>query len=128
MIELLAMPGDRVVGVKIDGKIQKADIQAIEAAFAHKFEQFDRVGIYVEVAHLGGITLDALVEDLKFGLSKFQRFAKKAVVSEQQWMNKVAVVSDKLFPSIEVKHFSFAEKADAIAWANATGLAQAEGP
>jgi len=127
MIELLEMPGDRVVGVKIDGKIQKADIAAIEAAFADKFKQFDRVSIYVEVAHLGGITLDALVEDLKFGLSKFRRFAKKAVVSEHQWMDKVAVVSDKLFPSIAVKHFSFAEKADAIAWVNAADLTQAEG-
>ncbi len=120
MIELLEMQSDRVVGVKIDGKIQKADIQAIEAAFADKFEQFDRVGIYVEVAHLGGITLDALMEDFRFGLSKFSHFAKKAVVSEHQWMDKLAAVGDKLFPSIEVKHFNPAEKADAIAWVSIT--------
>ena len=126
MIELLEMHSDRVVGVKIDGKIQKADIQAIEAAFAEKFEQFDKVGIYVEVAHLGGITLDALVEDLKFGLSKFRHFAKKAVVSEHQWMDKLATVGDKLFPSIEVKHFSVAEKADAIAWVSITDATPAE--
>lgn len=116
MIELLDMQSDLVVGVKIDGKIQKADIQAIEAAFAEKFERFERVCIYVEVANLGGITLEALLEDLKFGWSKFQRFAKKAVVSEHQWMDTLAIVGDKLFPSIEVKHFSFADKDDAIAW------------
>ena len=127
MIEQLAMPSDRGVGVNIDGNIQKAGIQAIAVAFTDKFEQFDRVGIYVEVAHLGSITLDALVTALKFSLSTFQRFAKKAVVAEHQWMDRVAGVSDKLFPSLEVKHFSLVDQENAIAWAKPVALPQAEG-
>lgn len=118
MIELLPMQSDRVVGVKIDGTIHKADIEAIERAFIQKFDQFDRVSIYVEVANLGGITLNALVEDLKFGFSNFQRFEKKAVVSEHRWLDQLAAVGDKLFPSLAVKHFSVAEKEAAIAWAS----------
>lgn len=122
MIKLLEMSSDRVVGVKIDGKIEKADIEAIEQAFATKFAQFDRASIYVEVANLGGITLDALIEDLKFGVSKFQRFEKKAVVSEHQWLDSLAAVGDKLFPSLAVKHFTFEEKAAAIAWVSEAKL------
>ncbi|MGD1943560.1 MAG: STAS/SEC14 domain-containing protein [Leptolyngbyaceae cyanobacterium] len=116
MIELLEMSSDRVIGVKIDGKIEKTDIQEIEQAFVAQFEQFDKVAIYVEVANLGGITLDALIEDLKFGLSNLKRFEKKAVVSEHHWMDKLAPLGDKLFPSLAVKHFTVAEKDAAIAW------------
>ena len=95
MIELIPMASDKVVGVRVDGKIEKADIKTIEQAFAGMFDQFDQVSIYVEVTNLGGITLDALIEDLKFAFSKFSRFEKKAVVSEHQWIDKwiaVAVV------------------------------------
>ena len=46
MIELIAMASENVVGVRIDGTIEKADIKAIEQAFAGKFDQFDKVSIY----------------------------------------------------------------------------------
>ena len=119
MIELIPMASAKVVGVRVDGKIEKADIKAIEQAFADMFDQFEKVSIYVEVANLGGITLDALIEDLKFAFSKFSRFEKKAVVSEHQWIDKWVAVGDKLFPSIQVKHFGVDEKEAAIAWINA---------
>jgi hypothetical protein len=116
MIQLLDIDADQVVGVQIDGTIHKADIESIEQAFEERFSRFDKVSIYVEVVNLGGITLNALVEDLKFAFSKFSRFEKKAVVSEHQWMGQLAEIGDKLFPSIQVKHFSSDEKEAAIAW------------
>ncbi|MBE9167225.1 STAS/SEC14 domain-containing protein [Pleurocapsales cyanobacterium LEGE 06147] len=38
------------------------------------------------------------------------------MVSEKGWLEKLASVSDKLFPSIEVKHFLFTEKEKALDW------------
>jgi hypothetical protein len=116
MIKVISINTDQVVAVQINGTIHKADIEAIEQAFADKFGRFDKVSIYVEVIALGGITLNALVEDLKFAFSKFSRFEKKAVVSEHQWMGPLAEIGDRLFPSIQVKHFSFDEKDAAMEW------------
>lgn len=116
MIELMAMESDRVVGVRVDGQIKKADIEAIERAFEDKFARFEKVSIYVEVINLGGIAFDALIEDLKFAFSKFSHFEKKAVVSEHQWLERLAEVGDKLFPSLHVRHFGKDKQEAAIAW------------
>ncbi|MGF1460324.1 MAG: STAS/SEC14 domain-containing protein [Leptolyngbyaceae cyanobacterium] len=119
-MELIEMTSDRVVGIRIDGKIQKADIETVEQAFAEKFDRYDKASIYVEVVSLGGITLDALLEDLKFAREKFRRFEKKAVVSEHQWLGKLTAIGDRLFPSLEVQHFAMADKETAIAWVSQT--------
>jgi len=116
MIELIPMEAEKVIGLRVDGKIEKPDIKAIEQAVEPKFAQFDRISIYVEVADLGGIALDALVEDLKFAFANLSHFEKKAVVSEHQWMDTLATFGDKLFPSLQVQHFGFDEKDTAIAW------------
>ena len=35
-----------------------------------------------------------------------------------KWLQKLAALGSKLFSSIEVKHFSFADKAQALEWIN----------
>jgi hypothetical protein len=116
MIQLIDIGAEQVVGIRVDGTIHTADMKAIEQAFEDKFARFDKASIYVEVINLGGITLNALVEDLKFAIAKFNRFEKKAVVSDHQWIGPMAEVGDRLFPSIHVKHFSVEEKATALEW------------
>jgi hypothetical protein len=44
------------------------------------------------------------------------KFEKEAIVSDKQWLETMIKLSDKLFPSVEVRYFSFENKADALAW------------
>jgi len=116
MITLIPIADPQVVSVSIDGSIKKADIDAVIEACNRAFATAGPVAIYVEVAHLGGITLDALVADLTYGLSHLNHFAKKAVVSDVQWMAPLVAVGDKLFPSLQVRHFSPDQREEALAW------------
>ena len=56
------------------------------------------------------------MEDIRFAFPHLRNFEKKAVVSEKGWVEKLIDIGDKLFPSIEVRHFSFDQKDEAIKW------------
>lgn len=123
MITLIPIGDPQVVGVSIDGSIKKSDIDAVIEACNQAFASTESVAIYVEVAHLGLITLDALIADMTYALSHLSHFAKKAVVSDVQWMVPLVEVSDKLFPSLQVKHFSPDQREEALAWVRGTAIA-----
>jgi len=116
MIKLMPMPVDNVIGMKISGKLEKADIDKMTKAIEEKLTVHGKINIYAEIESLEGISLDALVADVKFAFPHLRDFHKKAIVSEKHWIEKLVAIGDKLFPSAEVRHFSFAQKDEALRW------------
>ena len=115
MLELIDI-GPNVLGLKILGKIQDEDIQKMIAVCDEKLQNFERIAIYVEVVEMGGISIEALINDLKYALPNLKKFSKKAVVSESKWHEPLAKISDKLFSSIEIRHFTPEEQEIAKKW------------
>jgi len=116
MIDILEMGAASVIGVRISGRIDKPDIDRVVAAAKAKFDEAETLGVYVEVESFDGISFEALLEDLRFALPILGKFRKKAVVSDKQWMETIAKISDRIFPSVEIKHFSFDQTAEARTW------------
>jgi len=115
-MQRIPVEADDVIGVKVSGKIERQDMDAMIEVMKKMFEKHERISIYVEIESFGGISLPALVDDLKFALPNFKKFARKAVVSQIAWMEKWTPIADRLFPSIEVKHFPPEQKAAALKW------------
>jgi hypothetical protein len=124
MIQLMPMPVDNVIGVKISGKLEKADIDKTTKAIEEKLTIHGKVNIYAEIESFKGMSLDALVADVKFAFPHLRDFHKKAIVSEKHWIEKLVAISDKLFPSAEVRHFSFDQKDDALRWVQASSCSR----
>jgi hypothetical protein len=118
MIEILEMAAPHAIGLKITGKIEKEDIDKVFSLVDQKLNQVERLAVYVEVEKMGGISVEALIEDIKKALPNFKRYAKKAVVSSSKWHKLFSEVGDKLFPSLEVRHFEPEQKEEALAWVN----------
>lgn len=117
MIDLIPMSAPHVIGLRVDGKIEKDDIlKAIEAAKAIMAEH-DSVHIYVELESFDGVSLEAIWEDMCFALPNLFHFKRKAVVSDEQWVETSTNIGNKLFPNIEVRCFPPNDKEAAIAWA-----------
>ena len=116
MIELIPLPVDNVIGVRLSGKMEKADIEKTSKAIEEKLTVHEKVNIYAEIESFDGISFEALVADIKFAFPHLRDFEKKAVVSEKHWIERLVVIGDKLFPSVEVRHFSFDEKDEALKW------------
>ncbi|MEB3355962.1 MAG: STAS/SEC14 domain-containing protein [Synechococcales bacterium] len=116
MLEILSMPVENVVGLRISGKIEASDFDRAIAVVEEKLKLFDRLRVYVEVDNLTGLSLEALIKDLQFTLRHYKDFEREAVVSDRQWLQRLAAVGDRLFPSIDVRHFDVSEKEQALAW------------
>ncbi len=116
MLVCLPVKADHVVGIKISGKIERRDLENMIASMKEKLERHKQINVYVEVESFSGVSLVALMEDLKFARRNFKRFARKAVVSEMKWMGKWTAAADHLLPSLEVKHFLSEQKEAALQW------------
>ncbi len=116
MLSLIPMDADHVIGCVVDGKISSEDIDTIWNEIDRKLKDHKKLCVYVEVKDYGGISLDAFFEDFKHVFKHFGDFSKKAVVTEKNWMMKMAPVVDKIFPNIEVRCFSFEDKDKAVEW------------
>ncbi len=119
MIEILDMDAPDVIGVRISGKIDKDDIERVIAAARAKFDVAEKLGVYVEMAHFDGISFEALLADLKFAFPNLGRFSKKAVVSDQGWAETASIIGNRLFPHVEIRHFSPDRAGEARDWITA---------
>jgi hypothetical protein len=88
-------------------------MSSIRAAIEKNLQKVDKLGFHVELESFGGISFDALADDVKFGLANLNRFYKKAVVSGEEWVEKTAEFADKIFSGIEIRHFSPEQRGEA---------------
>ncbi|KAF0805930.1 hypothetical protein A6D6_01986 [Alcanivorax xiamenensis] len=116
MLERIDLPDERIVGLRIDGRIDQESFDAVLADMERRLQQYDTLRVYVELEALGAMSLETLFKDLKFGLGHMSRFDKEAVVTDKQWLHRIGPVVNKLFPSVEVKVFATEEKGAALRW------------
>ena len=109
-IQVISHPLENVIGFKIEAKIEAQDIDYIAKLIENKLEKEDKLRIYAEVNDWSGMSLEAFIKDLKFALKHFNDIEKEVIVSDTKWLKRLAAITDRLFSSIEVKHFSFEEK------------------
>jgi len=116
MIHVLPFDADNVLAVHIAGKLESADLDEVAKQVDRKLAKHEKLRIFAEVEHLEGIALNALLKDLKLSLQHLRDFEKEAIVSDEAWLARLAAIGDRLFPSIEVRHFTWKERVDAVKW------------
>lgn len=115
-IKLIPHKPDRIIGLEIDGWIDRADLDSVVKLIEQRLDQEDKLRIYVKVNRWTGMSLSALIEDLKFSLKHVKDFEKEAIVSDQKWLEALAGLGNSLFSGIEVKHFTPNEQDQALEW------------
>ncbi|WP_017661238.1 STAS/SEC14 domain-containing protein [Baaleninema simplex] len=115
-IALIPLKNDAAIGLSIDGKIEASDIDRISEEVEKRLQTHEQLRVYVEMKRLGGISLEALFEDLKFAFKHFKDFDRKAVVCDAKWVEPAASISNRLFRHIEVKCFPFDRQEEARSW------------
>jgi len=119
MMEIIPLANQNIIGLSIDGKIETRDIEEMKNLVEERLKSQPKLRVYVEVKSFQGISVEALWEDLKFGLGHLKYFDKKAVVCDAAWVNKLTIAGNKIFSNIthlEAKCFSWSEKDQALEW------------
>ena len=115
-MQIIEFPNQPVVGLKIDSKIQKEDIEQLSEIVDLKLQEYQHLGVYIEVDHFPQLTIPALIEDIKRFLPKFNRFKKKAVVGPKSWYMNIGSRIAEWIPGIEFQHFTEEQKEEAREW------------
>jgi hypothetical protein len=117
VLEVLPSP-EHVVVLHVSGQVDKDDIErgiaAVEEALAHQ----ERIALYAEIS-MSGMTPGGFARDLGYGLRhlrELRRFARMAVVTEQEWMRRIAQVQGRILPQIEIRTFAPGERDAAPTW------------
>lgn len=106
---------DKVVAFRIDGAVDQIAMLQVLGLMNQVAQAHGKVRIYQEVKNIGSVEIDAIIEKIKFlfssGLSVFERVV---IVTDKEWIKKVASIEDKILSSIDIKAFSFEEHAEAV--------------
>jgi SpoIIAA-like len=117
MLELLPAP-EHVVALRVNGSIDRDDIERGIAAVEDALARQECIALYTEIA-MTGMTPGAFARDLGYGLRhlrELRRFARIAVVTEQEWVRRVVQVQGRILPQIEIRTFTPGEQDAALTW------------
>lgn len=110
MLTLIPFDADNVVGLRIEGKISTREFEDAKKAIEEKFGRHEKISLYAEIFSFGGISLEAMLKDIKFSLGHWLRFEKEVIVTDKSWLHKVGFAADKVFPGMEVKVYPVEER------------------
>lgn len=116
MIEMIPTEADNIIGFRFSGKFEADDFEMVTDLMEKRFKDHEKLRVYAEVESFKGMSLMAFLKDLAFSLKHFRDFEKEAVVSDNEWIGKLARIGDRILPTIEVKHFISEEKEEALEW------------
>jgi hypothetical protein len=116
MLELLTLPSPHIVGVRVSGKINHTDIENILVELNSKLLDESYLGIFIELEHFEGFTVRGLLREMKF-LHKYRnRFTRTAVVGESRWFRHGSQLITRIFPNIDIEHFTHLQRDEALIW------------
>ena len=119
MIEEILFDEPDIVGFKVDGKIDNEGFEKTVVIINEALANNNKISVYAEVNSLGGMSAETFFKNLKFKFQLFgelNKFNKEAVVTDKEWLQTAVKISDRMFPSIEVRYFALSDKDKALAW------------
>lgn len=106
-----------VAGFRATGEVTKADYETVLLPVVEAVtQQHGHIHfLFILETSVGNFTLGAWWEDALLGFQKFSKWKKIAIVSDQEWVDKLTPVLGALLPG-QSKGFSLAETDIAKQW------------
>ncbi|GAB5399049.1 MAG: hypothetical protein Aureis2KO_06340 [Aureisphaera sp.] len=103
------------IGYIIDGKMNTEAINALRAQILEKFEEHDKINLYLEDAGIESFSLNAVFIATLFPIEHAGRFNKIALVTDRKWIHLLGNL-DTLVAKVNIKNFTTEKRMDAMAW------------
>lgn len=116
MLQLLSIKKNNAVGVKLSGKVGYRDIDPVLREIEKKLENESQLGIYVELDHFEGFSQAGILKEVEGLATHLSCFTRTAMVGEDRWYNRGSDLIKRLFPNIELEHFSQIQRDEALLW------------
>jgi hypothetical protein len=120
MIQEIDLQSNNTLGFRVAGKVDKETIQSAIDRVKLELKSSSKLSIYLEVAELEGMTAGAFKERIAFSFSHLMEISKKvkkvALVTNIDWLKKLANGLYHLNPMIKEKSFPMEEAEKAKQW------------
>ena len=110
---------DGVIELTVAGRVEKDDIQRCIPVIDNALKSKDSLSVYVEVKDLEGMSLEAVLADVAYGLRHVQdlyRFERVALVTDSDGLEKIAKVENFILWQVDIQTFKIAQRAEAREW------------
>jgi hypothetical protein len=118
MYQFLEETGGDLIALRVSGKLDKADYDALLLVIHKAIYDHEQISLYWEMQGFEGWSLGGLWEDGEFGLDNDEYFRRIAVVGEKKWQEWMTAAM-KLITMAKVRYFELSEKEAAMAWVEA---------
>ena len=118
MISILDLGLD-VIAYRVDGKVHSADIERVFQEVDARLASGQPFRVYAEVVSIPGITLPALLKDLKGAAKRLDtigRLERAALVTDNNWIRMAVPFDDKVMRNVHVRVFRLAQAEEARTW------------
>lgn len=115
MVEKLPKSGGRVLGYRVDGRIEGDELTKMLREMESVIEREGEVRLLVQLEGFPTTDLDALTEDLSFWLEHGNDIERYAVVGDSTLLDWAADVGGTM-TSVDVQYFAESEMRDAWEW------------
>jgi SpoIIAA-like len=105
-----------VIGFEIEGKVRAEDYRDVVLPALERAAATGEVRFVVVIPDFHGMSGGAVWQDLKVGIEHFRAWKRIALVTDIEWMDRMASMFGWMTPG-EVRHFPLAQREDAITWA-----------
>ncbi len=119
MIEIMDRSSDKVLGIKIDGKLMHADYQKFIPMLEKMIEEQGKMRCLCFMHNCEGIELRAVFDDVKFDVQHCGKIEKCAVVGHGTWEKWMTELCNLTFPNSKFKFFEEINLDEAWNWVEA---------
>lgn len=117
MLSIIENLPDHVIGIRITDKLRAEDYERLLIPLVNnKLERHSKLDLLCCIeGEWKGMEAGAAWQDLRLGLGKLGHWARMAIVSDIDWLEKAIKVL-RLFSPGELRHFDDNDYDDALAW------------
>lgn len=113
------LPEEKLLVLSVIGKITTGEYLKFLEWLKEVIAEQSPVSCVLNIDHLEGAELGAMMADLKFGLAHIKDFKRIALIGDEKWIHRIAAMPNP-FP-IEIRAFDEWEEDEAWDWAAAPG-------
>lgn len=123
MIEILELNTENTFGYRVDGKIEKADMELVFDKIEQRMAAGGKINLYAELKNftVSDVEPEAIKEEIRRLIrhpSTFVNINKIVLVTDIDWIRKAFEIECALIPTMTGKSFSAGEEAAALEWLN----------
>ena len=119
MLTLLNLGAENVLADRVEDELTAADVDRVIAALDEKLTAHETLRVYAEVHRLSGVTPQAVWRQIETSITRLSvvsRVERAALVTDLEWLRRVAAAPNPFLRGMEVRAFSLSEQHLAQSW------------